>query len=44
MGSHANDHPMKRAPDGFDEEDDDVGDVEENLNRGRQGPRNNYQT
>jgi len=32
---------MKRAPDDF-EDDDDVGDVEENADRGRPGPTNNY--
>ena len=44
MGGHANEPAMKRAPDGFDDDDDDVGDVEENLGRGRQGVRNDYQT
>ena len=37
----------KRVPDNFDDDEDDVGDVEENLGsgpRGRPGPMGNYQT
>lgn len=39
MGGIATNKQIKRAPDGFDDEDDDVGDIEENLNRGRPGPQ-----
>jgi hypothetical protein len=41
MGGAARDGNIKRAPEHFEEEEDDVGDVEENLNggpRGRPGP------
>jgi hypothetical protein len=38
MGGLAADKAIKRAPEGFDDEDDDVGDVEEGVNRGRPGP------
>ena len=44
MGVHHPDKAIKRAPEGFEDEEDDVGDVEENLNRGRPGPRGGYQT
>ena len=37
-----NDAKMKKAPANFDDEDDDVGDVEENAQvRGRPGPAMN---
>lgn len=36
---------IKRAPSDFEDEDDDIGEVEEGVeNRGRPGVRNNYQS
>jgi hypothetical protein len=40
-----NDKGMKKAPAGFDDEDDDMGDIEDQVdNRGRPGPNTKYQT
>ena len=47
MRGRDKDPALKRAPDNFEDEEDDVGDVEENLGggpRGRPGPQRNYQT
>ena len=46
MGGVAKDKNVKRAPEHFEDEEDDVGDVEENMNggRGRPGPQSNFQT
>jgi hypothetical protein len=47
MRGGAKDNNIKKAPDHFEEDEDDVGDVEENLNnipRGRPGPNQNFQT
>ncbi len=41
IGGAGRDGNVKRAPEHFEEDEDDVGDVEENLNggpRGRPGP------
>lgn len=38
MGGAAGDPAMKKVPDNFDEDDDDLGDIEENADRGRPGP------
>jgi hypothetical protein len=47
MGGAAKDKNIKKAPQHFEDDEDDVGDVEENLNggpRGRPGPQSNFQT
>lgn len=39
-----NEAAMKRAPDNFDDEDDNIGDIEENHDHERGRPRDTYQT
>ena len=47
MGRGAGNGNIKRAPDHFEDDDDNVGDVDENVNggpRGRPGVTSNFQT